>query len=216
MRHFQSAQYKKTGWLSGCDAKERLYCWPCLLFGVDRTDVWTKDGFSNLNVLSVSISRHEKSLGHIRASLELSTFGRTRIDLQLNQQMKISVKLHNEGVTKNREILKRLIDCICFLAKQELPFRGHDESTDSINRGNYIELLNLLSEYDVMLANHLKESSVFRGTSSTIQNDLINCISKVVINTIKKEIENSQFVSVLLDETTDSVNKSRYLHASGI
>ena len=117
VRHFQTVQYKKTSWLAGCNVKERLFCWPCLLFGVDRTSVWTKDGFSNLNVLSVSISRHEKSLGHIRASLELSTFGRTRIDLQLNEQMKTSVKLHNEDVTKKQGNFKTTDRLCLFLGK---------------------------------------------------------------------------------------------------
>ena len=40
---------------------------------VDRTVLWTKDKFCELNVLSPFISRHEKSLGHIKAGLEIST-----------------------------------------------------------------------------------------------------------------------------------------------
>lgn len=35
---------------------------------------------------------------------------------------------------KNRTIFKRMIDTLCFLAKQELPLRGHDETSTSINR----------------------------------------------------------------------------------
>ena len=40
----------------------------------------------------------------------------------------------------NRDILKLLTDAVLYLAKQELPFRGHDESMNSLNRGNYREL----------------------------------------------------------------------------
>jgi hypothetical protein len=32
-------------------------------------------------------------------------------------------------VNKNREVLQRLINVICFLAKQESEFRDHDESS---------------------------------------------------------------------------------------
>jgi hypothetical protein len=47
-------------------------------------------------------------------------------------------------VKKNREVLGRLINVTCFLEKQELAFRGHDESSTSLNKGNYIELIFLL------------------------------------------------------------------------
>ncbi|XP_072401135.1 uncharacterized protein [Diabrotica undecimpunctata] len=36
----------------------------------------------------------------------------------------------------NREILKKLVSLTCTLAKQELTFRGHDESNDSLNAIN--------------------------------------------------------------------------------
>lgn len=62
---------------------------------------------------------------------------------------------------------------LCFLAKQELPFRGHNESSTYLNRGNYLELLELIRQHDPIIDNHLKESTVFRGTSSAIQNDII-------------------------------------------
>ena len=78
--------------------------------------------------------------------------------------------------------MKRLIDVVCYLAMQELAFRGHDERKASTNRGNYIELLNLLAEYDEKLASHLKDASVFSGTSNHIQNDLIESISVVVLD----------------------------------
>jgi hypothetical protein len=117
--------------------------------------------------------------------------------------------LHNEKVKKNRQILERLIDAICFLSKQELAFRGHDESLTSLNKGNYIEVLNLMSVRDPVLKAHLKESTVFKGTSSAIQNDLIAAISAVVIENIKEDIKETNFVALILDETSDIINKSQ-------
>lgn len=60
-----------------------------------------------------------------------------------------------------------------FLTKQELPFFSHDESNTSINRYNYLELLELIGQYDPILKNHLKESTVIPNQFSAIQNDLI-------------------------------------------
>jgi hypothetical protein len=59
--------------------------------------------------------------------------------------------------------LTRLIDVTVHLAKQELPFRGHNETQDSSNRGNYIETLNLLAKHDTVLDAHLKNPKVFTG-----------------------------------------------------
>ncbi|KAI5314848.1 hypothetical protein L3X38_044024 [Prunus dulcis] len=40
------------------------------------------------------------------------------------------------------------LDCVRFLLRQGLPFRGHDESDTSSNKGNYLELLQFLADHD--------------------------------------------------------------------
>lgn len=208
VRHFKVSQYANIPWLAGSKKLSKLFCWPCLLFSTD-SGVWSKNGFANLNCLSVAVSRHEKSVNHLQCFVSMNSFGRTRIDHQLNEHQKISNQMHNENVKKNRYILKRLIDVVCFLGKQELPFRGHDESDTSHNKGNYIELLELIRLYDPLLQNHLKESTIFRGTSSAIQNDLIASISSVLADRIKAELEQTDFIALILDETSDIINKSQ-------
>ena len=69
--------------------------------------------------------------------------------------------------------MKRLIDVTCLLAKQELQFRGHNEQSR-----NYVEFLQLLSKYDAKLATHLQNSTVFKGTSNRIKNDIIESVSE--------------------------------------
>ena len=86
---------------------------------------------------------------------------------------------------------------------QEIAFRGHDESETSDNRGNYIELIHLLAEFDEQLLTHLDSSTVFKGLSPLIQNDLIESVSYVVLAEIKKELKDCHFLSVMLDETSD-------------
>lgn len=79
-----------------------------------------------------------------------------RIDEVLEDQFKISNSEQNKKVTKNREILKHLIDVTYFLVNEELAFRGHDESNKSQNKRNYTESLNVLQNYDLLLNKHLK------------------------------------------------------------
>ena len=97
----------------------------------------------------------------------------------MSEQQKLCITLHNSKVTESRKILKCLIKTTCFLAKQELAFRGNNESQNSFNRGNYVELIYAFAENDQRLARHFKTSSVFSGLSNRIQNDLIESVAEV-------------------------------------
>lgn len=216
-RHFSTSHYEKVEWLTGCQLRCKLFCWPCLLFARESC-VWNKQGFSDLNHLTFMLQKHEKSQAHVQAFLAYKMFGKQRIDTLLDSQRKAEIHKHNEQVNKNREILKRLIDAVCYLAKQELPFRGHDESSESVNRGNYIEFLNVLRKYDAPLDTHLNTSTVFQGTSPAVQNDIIQAVADVLVDHIKVETSSASFFAIILDETSDVMSKSqlssvlRYVH----
>lgn len=47
------------------------------------------------------------------------------------------------------------------------------------------------------------------GTSGEIQNDLINAVAEVLNYSIKKEINNTKFVAVMVEETTDCSNTAQ-------
>lgn len=133
----------------------------------------------------------------------------SRIDLALDEQRRLNISIHSAKVKENREILKDLINATCFLAKQQLAFRGNDESTGSANRGNYVELLHAFAEKDDRLARHLESSTVFSGFSNRIKNDLIEAVGDVIRNDIKEEIGAAPFVAVEVDETTDVTNQAQ-------
>ena len=204
LRKFNPEIYNKVYWICGSTSSNKLYCWPCLLFSQDDS-IWSSPhrGYSDLNNLHTAVGRHEKTASHLSAFVTFKTFGQTRIDALLSQQRNAVINQHNAEVKRNREVLKRLIRITCFLGIQEIAFRGHDESQTSNNRGNYIEMAYLIAEFDDKLQTHLSSATVFRGLSPTIQNDLIDSVSHVVLAEIKKELHNCLFVSVLLDETSD-------------
>ncbi|XP_077283207.1 zinc finger MYM-type protein 1-like [Arctopsyche grandis] len=208
-RYFNTETYEKISWICGCAHLTKLFCWPCILFS-QEVNVWSKFGFSDLNNLSKSRKRHECSQAHICSAAQFKKFGKgPRIENFLSAQFKANIEMHNKEVTANRYILSKLISAICFLAKQEQPLRGHFEHQESENRGNYIELLYLLSESDIKLKTHLDNSTVFTGLSNHIQNDLVSAISKVLLDEIKTEIRASKFVSIIVDESTDISRKAQ-------
>lgn len=100
-RHFNVKLYEEHKWLTGCEKLKKLFCWPCLLFeGPETKSPWTSNGYSDLNNLHNAITRHEKSVSHINAFLTFKEFGKTRVDLALNEHRRISIENHNTKVKK--------------------------------------------------------------------------------------------------------------------
>lgn len=97
---------------------------------------------------------------------------------------------------------------------QGLSFRGHDESKESLNRGNLIELLNWYAVRckeikEVLFSNAPGNDQM---TSPTIQKDLVNCCALKTTRAIINEIGDSLF-SILVDEARD--NSVKFVDKSG-
>lgn len=152
----------------------------------------------NFNMIA---DRHRKTNCHLTATLSLHHFG--AMEVATDRANSASKTQHNQEVAKNREIMRRLIDVTVFLAKQGLPFRGHDETAESSNRGNYVEALNLVASHDRLLSEHMESGGSFKGVSKDTQNDLIRHIHDVVTDAVHAEIRDATFVAIGADGTTD-------------
>jgi hypothetical protein len=72
-----------------------------------------------------------------------------------NQSQHIQNMFENftsEQIADNRLQLKASIEVVRMLAFQCIAFRGRDESVDSTNRGNFLEILNLIVSYNEQIA----------------------------------------------------------------
>ncbi|KAH1081810.1 hypothetical protein J1N35_021571 [Gossypium stocksii] len=88
-------------------------------------------------------------------------------------------------------------------------FRGHDESSGSKNRGNFLELLSLLSSYDEKVEDVLKSAPQNASyTSSTIQKEILQIYASKVRNVIREEIGDRKF-SIIVDEARDESKKEQ-------
>ena len=206
-RKFSSNWYDKTHWLTGSVSKQALYCFPCLLFGTYDDGTWTKLGFNDMKHLGERIKKHDKSNSHINCCVQLELFGRVDVRTQLDDGYRLAIRRFNQKVDDNRHVLSRIIDVIKFCGQFELALRGRDESEGSQNPGIFRGLVDLMAELDNKLAHHLEKATVFKGTSKTVQNELLDCMYEVYRDKIKAEINDAKFVSVQADETTDSACK---------
>ena len=206
-RNFSPRWFEKTPWLTGSISRKSLFCFPCLLFDTAENGVWSKNGFSDMHHLGERTRSHDSSPGHITCCLRLQMLGRVDIRTQLSVSYRDSIRRHNQKVDNNKHVLSKIIDAIKFCGAFELALRGHDETETSNNPGVFRGIINLMAELDNVLANHLANATVFKGTSNTIQNELLDCMYTVYMDCVKEEIGNAQFVSIQADETTDVANK---------
>src|SRR5215469_2661102 len=201
---YNTSNYEKYKWISGCDQRQSLHCFPCLLFGGE--DIWTKKGFKDLNHLAYKAKRHENSQVHMQNAVSLSLLGIVNIENKLESQYRNKIKKHNENVKDNRYILNIIINCIKFCGSFELALRGHNENESSTNPGVFRGLINFTAELDNSLRAHLEKASVFKRTSNKIQNELLQIMLEICQEEIVREITEADFISVIADETSDVSN----------
>lgn len=203
-RKFNRDIYSKHSWICGCDNKNALFCFPCLLFGGEA--LWTKIGLTDLNHSGDRIKKHVVSAKHMRNVLQFSLFGSVNIAEQLDSAYRRNVELHNKQVRHNRYILNIIINCVRFCGAFELALRGHYESASSSNPGVFLGLIDFSAQLDSVLKQHLEKASVFKGTSKTIQNEILQTMFSICQEEISKEIKEADYLSVIADETSDVSN----------
>ncbi|CAI5682239.1 unnamed protein product [Oreochromis niloticus] len=81
--------------------------------------------------------------------------------------------------------------------------RGHDESDSSDNPGIFRGLVDLMASIDHDLRQHLENATVFKGTSKTVQNEILDCMLAVLRERIVEEVKAAKFLAIQADETTD-------------
>ncbi len=135
--------------------------------------------------------------------VKLAMLGRISIARQLDEGHRIAVRKHNEEVDRNRHILSKLIDCVKFCGAFELAMRGHDENEMSDNPGIFRGLVDLMASIDSVLEEDLQNATVFKSTSKTMQNELLDCMLSVLRDRILEEVKNADYLANQADETTD-------------
>ena len=106
--------------------------------------------------------------------------------------------------------LNASIDCIQFLLRQGLAFRGHNISENSSNQGNFLEILRFLADHnedikDVVLKNAPENLKL---TSLEIQKDIVTAASIETCNAIVTCLGDALFY-VLIDESRDISTKEQ-------
>ncbi|KAJ1097163.1 hypothetical protein NDU88_002289 [Pleurodeles waltl] len=128
---------------------------------------------------------------------------------KLNEAYRKGVIKHNQEIDKNRYILSKSIDCVKFCGAFELALQGHDETVESLNPGVFRGLVDFVSSVDSVMEAHLKNATVFKGTSKTIQNELLYFMLEVTRETIVLQLRSTDYLATQADDTTDVSTKTQ-------
>jgi len=135
-------------------------------------------GFRKWKDMKQLFSQHQASLKHKESTVfwvESQNVSRGKTEPVVN----LLVGQRKAEVLENRNHLRTLILVTSYLARQGLSFRGDNESVESSNKGNFIELLELVCENDSVLRDRLK-TRYGHYTSHEYQNDVIRCLANVI------------------------------------
>lgn len=200
-------------WVCYSESSQKVFCFYCKLFSKEVDGPLIR-GFNDWKNASRAISSHEKSNKHLISVQNFNTMQTEagRIDEALVKQYKTET-----GYWKS--VLQRVVAVIKHLSTRGQAFLGQDELIGSVHNGNYLGILELISEFDPFLASHIEKQRTKqqenrgRGSvsylSSTICEEMIAQMGSQVLTQIVSEIKAAKYFSVSIDSTPDASKVDR-------
>jgi hypothetical protein len=187
-RRFVSEWFDEFGsWLEYSESKYKAYCFCCFLFRPRKKKeagyvAFVKDGWSSWN----KKYRLKEHVGDINS---VHNQAARDCEVLLKQEQHIYVALNNQSNAMKNAYYTRLnasIDVVRVLLKQGLPFRGHDESEESLNKGNFKEFHGYTAEQNPAVAKVVGPNAPGNNqlTSPKIQKAIAECFAKEILHSI--------------------------------
>jgi hypothetical protein len=206
-RSFQKKWFKQYNWLEYSVEKNKAYCFYCYLFRHDRIeekfghDAFKKIGFSQWKNGYLAFPKH------VGGPSSIHNFAATSyhdFDIQ-RASVRNRVSTHTKDASVKYETrVETSLSIVAYLALQGEPFRGHDETSTSLNKGNFLEMLDWYKENNEEVKRAFGElcPKNAKMTSGTIQKNLANSCAQAITKAIKEEMRGYLF-SILIDESRD-------------
>ena len=190
-------------WLEYSESKGRAYCFYCFWFREKKDagyEAFVVNGWNGYH-------RKDRLRLHVGDVGGLHFVAMKKCDDLLRREQHIDVAWNHHCEKAKRAYFTRLngsIDTARLLLKQGLPFRGHDESKNSNNKGNFLEFYDCLVQHDIELNKAVTTNAAGNSCmlAPEIQRDIVECFANEVLHSILDELGNDVFC-LLVDESRD-------------
>ncbi|XP_048510256.1 zinc finger MYM-type protein 1-like [Athalia rosae] len=175
-------------------------------FSANYYNSLAKEGFKSWKHLVETLKDHEISKNHIQTQKSW---------LELSQRLKgcktidaAAQRIINAETNHWYEVLLRIVAITKMLGKKCLAFQGTSDKLFEHNNGNFLKIVELLSEFDPIMEEHVrrvlkKEETKAHYLGKNIQNEIIDLLHQSVKSDIINQIKKAKYYSIILDYTPD-------------
>ncbi|GFW05201.1 zinc finger MYM-type protein 1 [Trichonephila clavipes] len=149
----------KRNWLVYSTTKDCVYCFCCKLFGSVLSSLFIR-GFKDWKHLAEILNQHETSKKHIQSQ-------KSWIELRMQYSKTIdshSQRLITAEINNWYEVLLRIVATIKMLAQNCLAFRCTSDKLYDFGNGNFLQIIQLLAQFDPVMEEHLRKVLKKRGS----------------------------------------------------
>lgn len=187
--------------------KDATFCYSCQLFCQKNCTYqgksFTTQDISNWKETLENFRKHENSEMHLK-SLQ---FWR---EYQFHDEtIGDSLSVSSKQTEENKKCLRLVIESTLFLGKQCLSLKGNEESLSSINKGNFLELLEIRAKDKGEGIFQRMTSQIDFYNSIQVQNNIIEIIKTEMLQDIVNEINLSSAFSIICDEISDKGTRNQ-------
>ncbi|XP_076849685.1 zinc finger MYM-type protein 1 [Brachyhypopomus gauderio] len=151
-RAFQFNWFQSFNWLEYSCKRDAAFCYAYRVFGRNlKQDVFVSGGVKNWRKALSFYHKHESSQSHKDRVIRWQSYNASLLKGSVVQQIESATSTE---VQERREYLKRIVAVTSLLGKQGIPFRGHDESCESHDKGMFAECFKLVQKFDPFLKLH--------------------------------------------------------------
>ncbi|KAJ0763696.1 putative transcription factor and/or regulators TTF-type(Zn) family [Helianthus annuus] len=210
-RCFNVKWFNKYHWLEYSTKQEKAYCLCCYLFSESVGNKGGRDTFVSGGFCNWSKPGYLKQ--HVGLVNSSHNYAVHKCENLLNQKRSYDAnekRRNKEEKIGNRYRLMGSVRSARFCLENSLPFRGHDESEKSLNKGIFLSVLKLISENNPDIGEYTlgKAKKNNKLTAPSIQKEIIDCYAKEVTKMICEEIKDDVF-GLLVDESSDASLKEQ-------
>ena len=151
---FNEKWYEEFPWLEYSVSKDTAHCFCCRHFGgeLSRSDTkFISVGFDNWRKGKDKLKKHSRSAIHKDTTISWQQFKRIAKE-GATVAVKVSDKSRSERqIADNRYYIGCIIEVLLLCAQQGIALRGHDETEESMNPGNFKRIFQFLVSRDPQL-----------------------------------------------------------------